>query len=332
MLINGKQSTDFKITTGVLQGDVLAPFLFIMVIDHVMRNSAKDFGFVYELAKPSSRYPAKKINDLDFADDIALLENNTQRASEQINTLSEEATKVGLNINIDKTEVMLFNIKNEAVKLNGQELKTVQDFKYLGAHMESTLSDVNSRRGQAIGAFNKLNKIWKARHLPINLKTQILQASVFSIFLYGCEAWTINDKLEANINSFAINCYHTILGTRRTDRIRNETILQMVGMQPLIEKVRERQLGWLGHTLRLNSQVSRANPLEPPVEDPAKTFALYVPAHGKYKPGPRQLSYRHQMAILVSDTPDLVTNENIEELAKNKTKWSNIVAAYGPIR
>lgn len=71
--VDGKMSNEFKITTGVIQGDVLAPSLFIIVIDYVIRKSEKEFGYISH-QRQSSRNPEKKLNDLDYADDIALLE------------------------------------------------------------------------------------------------------------------------------------------------------------------------------------------------------------------------------------------------------------------
>ena len=61
----------FDIVTGVLQGDTLAPYLFIMRLDYVLRtliDKIKENGF--ELTKKrSSRYPAKTITDADYVDD-----------------------------------------------------------------------------------------------------------------------------------------------------------------------------------------------------------------------------------------------------------------------
>ena len=76
VLVDGKTSAEFKTTTGVLQGDVLAPFLFIIVIDYVMRNSEGSYGFVThlkEITRTRIDKPDQKLNDLDYADDIALL-------------------------------------------------------------------------------------------------------------------------------------------------------------------------------------------------------------------------------------------------------------------
>ena len=67
----------FDIVAGELQGETLAPYLFIICLDFVLRTSIdkiKENGF--ELTKKRSRrYPAKTITDADYTDDIAILAN-----------------------------------------------------------------------------------------------------------------------------------------------------------------------------------------------------------------------------------------------------------------
>ena len=69
----------FDIVAGVLQGDTLAPYLFIICLDYVLRTSIdkiRENGF--ELTKKRSRrYPEKTITDADYADDIAILANTS---------------------------------------------------------------------------------------------------------------------------------------------------------------------------------------------------------------------------------------------------------------
>ena len=72
----------FDIVAGVLQGDTLAPYLFIICLDYVLRTSIdkiKENSF--ELTKKRSRrYPTKTITDADYADDIAILANAPAQA------------------------------------------------------------------------------------------------------------------------------------------------------------------------------------------------------------------------------------------------------------
>ena len=67
----------FDIVAGVLQGDTLAPYLFIICLDYVLRTSIdkiKENGFE-QTKKRSRRYPAKTVADADYTDDIVILAN-----------------------------------------------------------------------------------------------------------------------------------------------------------------------------------------------------------------------------------------------------------------
>ena len=71
----------FDLGVGVLQGDTLAPYLFVLVIDWVMRNALIDPSlgfFIRDRVGTRSRCisPALYVSDLDFADDIAVLSSN----------------------------------------------------------------------------------------------------------------------------------------------------------------------------------------------------------------------------------------------------------------
>ena len=95
---------DFDIVAGVLQGDTLATYLFIICQDYVLRTSIelmKDNGF--KLAKERSRrYPAQTITDTDYTDDIALLANTPTEAETLLHCLERAAAGIGLHVNTDK--------------------------------------------------------------------------------------------------------------------------------------------------------------------------------------------------------------------------------------
>ena len=90
----------FDIVAGVLQGDTLDPYLFIICLDYVLRTSIdkiRENGF--ELTKKrSKRYPAKTITDADYADDIALLANTPNQAETLLHSLERAAACIGLHV------------------------------------------------------------------------------------------------------------------------------------------------------------------------------------------------------------------------------------------
>ena len=86
------------IVAGVLQGDTLAPYLFIICLDYIFRTSIdkmKENGF--ELTKKRSRkYPATAITDADYADDIAILANTPDQAETLLHSLERAAAGRGV--------------------------------------------------------------------------------------------------------------------------------------------------------------------------------------------------------------------------------------------
>eukprot|EP00116_Pleurobrachia_bachei_P017686 sb/3477948/ len=69
------------ILAGVLQGDTLAPYIFIIAIDYVMREAlaGREVGFTLRKRK-SRRHPEVKITDTDYADDLSLLSDTIEQA------------------------------------------------------------------------------------------------------------------------------------------------------------------------------------------------------------------------------------------------------------
>ena len=92
-------SEEFDIQAGVMQGDTLAPFLFVIVLDYALRKAIngreQDLGLTLT-PRRSRRYPAVVLTDLDYADDISLLSNNMEQAQELLSRVESECAKVGL--------------------------------------------------------------------------------------------------------------------------------------------------------------------------------------------------------------------------------------------
>ena len=101
----GKLTEPFNVQTGVRQGCLLSPTIFLVVVGWVMKQSTagKRTGIQWAFMK--------QLADLDFADDISLLSHKQQDAQEKLRRVTEEAGKTKLQINIGKTEAMRINKK-----------------------------------------------------------------------------------------------------------------------------------------------------------------------------------------------------------------------------
>ena len=81
------ESETFRILAGILQGDILAPFLFVIVIDYIMRKAltGREEKLGFQLGKRQiRRVPPIIVTDMDFADDIALVSDGIKEADEML--------------------------------------------------------------------------------------------------------------------------------------------------------------------------------------------------------------------------------------------------------
>ncbi|XP_078660078.1 uncharacterized protein LOC144904809 [Branchiostoma floridae x Branchiostoma belcheri] len=119
--------------------------------------------------------------------------------------------------------------------------------------------------------------------------------------------------MENKLNAFATSCYRVMLNIKRLDHVSNAWIYKLTNTRPLITMVRQRQLRFLGHALRM------------PVGEPCRTYALYVPTHGKRRPGRQRLDYLGYVRNLLGDTEGDLRPEDIANLAADRRSWGRLV-------
>ena len=138
----------------------------------------KENGFIQERAR-SRWYPVQTITGADYTDNIALLANTPAQAKSLLHSLEKAAGRIGLHVNADKTEYQRSDIST----LNGDSLKLVDTFTYLGSSVSSTKNDINTHLAKAWTAIDRLSVIWKSE-LTDKIKRNFFQAAVVSILLY----------------------------------------------------------------------------------------------------------------------------------------------------
>ena len=108
VLDEGEESEWFKFKTGVKQGNVMSGFIFLMVVAWIMKRTIEgnNTGIRWKFTT--------KLEDLDFADDIALLSSNLHHIQTKVTNLAKFSAKTGLKVNKKKTEVLRINSKNNS--------------------------------------------------------------------------------------------------------------------------------------------------------------------------------------------------------------------------
>ena len=180
---------------------MLPPYLLILCLDYVLRTSIdkiKENSF--KLTKESSRsYPVKTITYADYVDDIALLANTPALGEPLLHSLERATAGIGLHVNAHKIEYICFNQRGYISTLNGNALKLVDKFTYLGSRVSSNKKNIDTRLAKAWTAINRLSVVWKS-NLTDKMKLSFFQAAVVYILLYGCTTWTLTKRMEKKLD------------------------------------------------------------------------------------------------------------------------------------
>ena len=199
------------------------------------------------------------ITNFRFADDIVVNAEEEEEAGILIDRLDRTTTRYKMEIGPDKTKVMTNNpngIQRE-IKIKGQRLEEMENFKHLGAIIsnEGSKPEILSRISQTTAALSRLKTIWRDRNISLASKVKLMRTLILSSFLYACESWTLTAEIERRIQALEMRCYRRLLNISYKDHVTNEKvrnrIQNAIGVHDdLLTMVKKRKLRWYGHISR----------------------------------------------------------------------------------
>ena len=153
VLFNGSTGEWFRTIVGVRQGCLLSPTLFNIFLERIMCEALDDY-------EGSVSIGGRFITIFRFADDIVVNAEEEEEAGVLIDRLDRTTTRYKMEIGPDKTKVMTNNPNGfqREIKIKGQRLEEVENFKYLGAIIsnEGSKPEILSRIAQATAALSRL--------------------------------------------------------------------------------------------------------------------------------------------------------------------------------
>lgn len=294
---NGKFSEPFLVKQGLKQGCPAACLLFnifFSIIIHIIHEKLSHRGveirfridgdiFDLQKLKAHSKIQKMTITELLFADDAAICALTEEDLQTIIQVFYETFSEFGLELAINKTQVMLQKAfpqeerPNPTILIHGQPLEVVKQFKYLGSqlhHDASTSAEIAWRVKQSAAAFSKLyQRIWKRRHISIKTKIKTYKTTIVPCMIFGSESWNCSRRELQKLNGLQYRQLRSIFGKKWNEQVSHVDLLQSSKFGtnqnfewalseadetkdpnlPSIETlVRLSRLRYLGHVLRMN--------------------------------------------------------------------------------
>ena len=201
----------------------------------------------------------RHVTNFGFADDIVVNAEEEEEAGVLVDRLDRTTTRYKMEIGPDKTKVMTNNPNGfqREIKIKGQRLEEVENFKYLGAiiSIEGSKLEILSRIAQTTAALSRLKIIWRDKNISLASKVKLMRTLILSTFLYACESWTLIAEIERRIQTLEMRCIRRLLNISHKDHVTNEEvrnrIQNAIGVHDdLLTMVKKRKLRWYGHISR----------------------------------------------------------------------------------
>ncbi|KAK3556662.1 hypothetical protein QTP70_011926 [Hemibagrus guttatus] len=116
------QTEEFKVEVGLHQGSALSPILFAIVMDQLSEEVRQESPWT-----------------MMFSDDIVICSESREQVEENLERWRFALERRGMKVSRSKTEYTCVNEREGSgtVRLQGEEVKKVQEFRYLGSTVQS---------------------------------------------------------------------------------------------------------------------------------------------------------------------------------------------------
>ncbi|KAK3525896.1 hypothetical protein QTP70_010950 [Hemibagrus guttatus] len=224
------QTEEFKVEVGLHQGSALSPFLFAVVMDQLSEEVRQESPWT-----------------MMFADDIVICSESREQVEENLERWRFALERRGMKVSRSKTEYMCVNEREGSgtVRLQGEEVKKVQEFKYLGSTVQSNGEcgkEVKKRVQAGWNGWRKVSGALCDQKISARIKGKVYRTVVRLAMLYGLETVSLRKRQESELEVAELKMLRFSLRVTRLDRIRNEYIRGTAHVGRLGDKVREARL------------------------------------------------------------------------------------------
>ena len=233
------ETEGFEVQVGLHQGSALSPFIFNVVMDVITQDLREAVPWC-----------------ILYADDIVLCAERKEDLEVKLERWRAALEGRGMRISRSKTEYMCTSIDGddlESIWMDGEEIKRVNKFKYLGTMVDASGcmdEEVRYRVQSGWNNWRSASGVLCDRRVPLKLKGKFHRTVIRPAMLYGTETASMKKTEEKRMDVAEMRMLRWMSGVTREDRIRNEYIRGSTKVIEVSKKVQEGRLRWYGHLLR----------------------------------------------------------------------------------
>lgn len=230
--IEGIRSNTLRITTGVPQGSILGPLLFLIYVND-MYTVSDEFEFIKYADDTTliSRMVPSKSNRANNRD------STSERLNHELQKITDWLAVNKLSLNVSKTNYMLFHFRQRHMAgcdiprllINGTEINLIDEFNFLGLTIDKHMSwsahikKISNKISRILGVMNRLKRI-----LPHKALKLMYTSLISSHFQFGITTWGYQLSRLGNLQKRALRIMNLAKYNAHTEPLLKENKLLMV--------------------------------------------------------------------------------------------------------
>jgi len=215
---------------------------------------------------------------------------------------------------------------DERIPVKDGYITMTSKFKYLGSWISNNLKDdheVDTRIAKGKAQIGALRALFNSKYVPMITKYRTYCAIPLNTVLWGCESWSVSERIKQRLSVFHHQSIRSILGINmfhvEAFSITNEQVRSWFCNSPcIIDMMIKRQLGWIGKVARME-----------PSRMPKMLLNSWI--HHPRKPGRPQISYRNTYAQAIATILPIDEEAPASQwvpVAKDKVKWNSMIKTW----
>ena len=153
--------------------------------------------------------------------------------------------------------------RSHSIQIDNSFYERVEAFKYMGTTLTNQKyfkEEIKSRLKSDNACYHSVQNLLSCSLLSKNIEIRKYRTIILSVFLYGCETWSLTLREKRRLRVLENRLLRGIFGPKRDEvtgewrKLHNEELNDLYSSPNIVRVIESRRMGWAGHIARMGAR------------------------------------------------------------------------------